>query len=57
MSLTETTMRHLFSFLVYIPFNNEQEDITLGFFLSDAANKDWKLKISRIACNSQELGI
>jgi len=39
---------------VYIPFSAEQDDITLGFFLSDAANKDWKLKVTRLPCSSTE---
>jgi hypothetical protein len=40
---------------MFIPFNAEQDDITLGFFLSDASNKDWKLKITRLPCSSKDL--
>ncbi|KAK4003225.1 Uncharacterized protein APZ42_020444 [Daphnia magna] len=40
---------------LYLTFNEEQDDITLGFFLTDAANKDWKLRITRIPCSSQDL--
>jgi hypothetical protein len=48
----------MISFLlkVYLSFNEEQDDITLGFFLTDAANKDWKLRITRIPCSSVDLG-
>ena len=42
---------------VYLTFNEERDDITLGFFVSDAVNKDWKLKITRIPCSAtEELG-
>jgi hypothetical protein len=40
-----------------LSFNDEQDDITLGFFLTDASNKDWKLRITRIPCSSQDLGL
>jgi len=39
---------------MYLTFNEEQDDITLGFFLNDASNKDWKLKITRIPCSAAE---
>jgi len=39
---------------MYLTFNEEQDDITLGFFLSDASNKDWKLKVTRIPCSANE---
>ena len=41
---------------MYLTFNAEQDDITLGFFLTDASNKDWKLRITRIPCSSTEQG-
>jgi len=39
---------------MYLTFNEERDDITLGFFVSDAVNKDWKLKITRIPCSATE---
>lgn len=40
---------------MFVPYNAEQDDITLSFFISDSANKDWKLKITRLPCSSTQL--
>lgn len=55
--VSQLGLNFLLYILVYLTFNEEQDDITLGFFLSDAGNKDWKLRITRIPCSSQDLGI
>lgn len=39
---------------MYLTFNEERDDITLGFFLKDSSNKDWKLKVTRIPCSAVE---